>query len=333
MKRVVPVLVCVLLFSLSAAAQATPNKLAFVSASVKPSALPPLITPMQEIAEIKAGKIPTRPKIGPHVDAVQAEYDSMSLKDLLMLAYKVRDFQFNGPGWMDDKLFDIVAKMPNGASIDDAPMMLQSLLEDRFKLVVHRASKEKQVMGLMVDKGGPKLNPVSSQPTSGKVQLGPHDISTSTADGPLLILNDGHGGSIIKSDGMTMAGLANLLSNLLGEGTGSNWKVVVDQTGLQGAYQVTFNTSFPTPLALMRASDPIATYRQRGTISNDMLENLDAIYQLSNPESTASSNSFVPLDPVIFQSVQQKLGLKLEVSRAPIEMLVVDHAEKNPTAN
>jgi uncharacterized protein (TIGR03435 family) len=40
------------------------------------------------------------------------------------------------------------------------------------------------------------------------------------------------------------------------------------------------------------------------------------------------ANSFVPLDPVIFQSVQQKLGLKLEVSRAPIEMLVVDHAEK-----
>jgi uncharacterized protein (TIGR03435 family) len=45
------------------------------------------------------------------------------------------------------------------------------------------------------------------------------------------------------------------------------------------------------------------------------------------------ANSFVPLDPVIFQSVQQKLGLKLEVSRAPIEMLVVDHAEKNTTAN
>lgn len=324
MKRFVAAFVCVFIFPLFSAAQSTPPRPAFVSATVKE--LPPtLIMPMQELAETKAGKKPTKPKIGPHVDAAQAEYDSMSLKDLIKLAYKVRDFQITGPGWLDDKGFDIVAKMPDGASIDDAPLMLQSLLEDRFKLAVHRASKEQQVMGLMVAKGGPKLTPASNQPAGGKGKLGPNEISITTADGTLLILDNGRKGATIKSDAMTMAGLADLLTRFLGQNRLTDWKVVVDQTGLQGAYQVSFDTRELAFAAIRRSSGPIATYHLHGAISQDSLDLDEAL----NPSGYCY---YCQPDPVIFQSVQ-KMGLKLELSKAPIEMLVVDHAEKNPTAN
>jgi uncharacterized protein (TIGR03435 family) len=324
MKRSVAAFVCVFLFPLFSAAQATPGKPAFVSATVKE--LPTtLIMPMQELAETKAGKKPTKPKIGPYVDAEQVEYDSMSLKDLIKLAYKVRDYQITGPGWLDDKGFDIVAKMPDGASIDDAPMMLQSLLEDRFKLAVHRASKEQQVMGLMVAKGGLKLTPASNQPAGVKGKLGPNEISITTADGTLLILDNGREGATIKSDAMTMAGLADLLTRFSAGNPEVIWKLVVDQTGLQGAYQVSFDTKLPAISALRRSCDWIATYRQHGAISQDWIDLDEAL----NPTGYCY---YCPPDPVIFQSVQT-MGLKLELSKAPIEMLVVDHAEKNPTAN
>jgi uncharacterized protein (TIGR03435 family) len=313
MKRFVAAFACVFLFPLFSAAQSTPPKPAFVSATVKE--LPPNL-------DIP----PTNPKIGPHVDAAQAEYDSMSLRDLIELAYKVWDYQITGPGWLDDKAFDIEAKMPDGASIDDAPLMLQSLLEDRFKLAVHRASKEQQVMGLVVAKGGPKLTPASNQPAGVKGKLGPNEISITTADGTLLILDNGRKGATIKSDAMTMAGLANLLTRFLGQNPFSDWKVVVDQTGLQGAYQVSFDTRELAVVAMRRSSGPIATYHYHlhGAISQDWLDLDEAL----NP----SGCYYCQPDPVIFQSVQT-MGLKLELSKAPIEMLVVDHAEKNPTAN
>ena len=111
--------------------QTAPSNLAFEVATVKPSPTPDMA---KVWAEVRAGKMP---RFGAHVDAARAEYIFMSLKDLIAAAYKVKLYQITGPAWLPTERFDIVAKMPEGASKDDAPKMLLSLLEERFKLVAH----------------------------------------------------------------------------------------------------------------------------------------------------------------------------------------------------
>jgi uncharacterized protein (TIGR03435 family) len=67
---------------------------------------------------------------------------NMTLKDLLMFAYQVRDFQISGgPGWINSDQYDIEAKAEGNPSQDQMKLMLQSLLADRFKLALHRDTK------------------------------------------------------------------------------------------------------------------------------------------------------------------------------------------------
>ena len=130
-------------------------KLEFDVASVRPSA--PL--DMQKMAaDMQAGKMP---RMGAHVDGLLAEYNYMSLKDLVAAAYKVKDYQITCPDWMGTARFDISARMPEGSSKDDAPKMLQALLADRFKLVIHRETQDHPVLALVVGKDGPKLKDIS----------------------------------------------------------------------------------------------------------------------------------------------------------------------------
>ena len=133
--------------------------LAFEVASIRPAA--PL--DMAKImAAVQAGQ---SPKIGPQVGAERAEYTYMALRDLIALAYGVKPYQISGPDWLANQRFDIVAKLPAGASKDDAPAMLQALLADRFGLVIHRSSAEHPVLALLVGKGGPKLREAIGTPT------------------------------------------------------------------------------------------------------------------------------------------------------------------------
>jgi uncharacterized protein (TIGR03435 family) len=315
--------------------QVAAGKLAFVSATVK-AAAPVTIdsahaASAQFEADVKAGKVKLQPgvivnsvhpRMGAHIDVSQAEYNFLPLIDLIAIAYNVKVYQISGPDWITGQRFDIVAKMPTRASIDDAPRMLQALLEDRFKLVVHRETKNQQVLALVVAKGGPNLadSPASVQPIDVNAtgnfgpQYGVENLVT--PDGPIRFsfINGHSEGTTLQSNKITMEGFADLLTKLLrgGSGIGGNrldsseyggdWKAVVDRTGLKGDYQVTVHSSKAMPMAESLVQDPF--------------------------QSTVGG----PLDPLVFQSVQ-KLGLKLEVSNAPVEMLVVDHAEKNPTAN
>ena len=158
-----------LLLAPAAFCQTAPSNLTFEVATVKPS--PPL--DMAKLAaEMQAGRMP---RFGPHVDAAQAEYNYMSLKDLIANAYKVKAYQITGPAWLATERFDIVAKMPDGASKDDAPKMLQALLEERFKLAAHRDTQEHPVLALVVGKDGPKLkeSPAAAEPIDENAPLKP----------------------------------------------------------------------------------------------------------------------------------------------------------------
>src|SRR6476661_5628249 len=95
------------LTSVAALAQTAPT---FEVATIKPSA--PLDR-MKIAAGIQAGQMP---KLGPHVDRSRAEYTYMAIRDLIVLAYSVKPYQITGPDWIASQRFDIVAKLPDGAS-------------------------------------------------------------------------------------------------------------------------------------------------------------------------------------------------------------------------
>src|SRR5208283_3900937 len=337
--KVVLLLLLALLFSLLASARTKPSKPTFVLATVHGS---------------DPANLSNTPGIS--VDASHAVYYSVSLKQLIMAAYGVTADQVSGPVWLESNLYDIVATLPAGASEDDLPAMLQSFLKVRFKLAVHTTSKNQQVMALVVAKGGPKLLPATASLLPIKINApgksGPQE-DLNTPDGPIRftqngptsisLLNVRSENTTLQSNSITMKRFADLLTRLMQgggrvnlaasagsgyerlalatsviegddrgvlSGSGDNrldsseyagdWKVVVDQTGLKGEYQVTVQSAKAMPLA----------------------------------ESLVQGSSLVGgPDRLVFSSVQ-KLGLKLKLSTLKVVVsLVVNHAEKNPTAN
>ncbi len=65
-------------------------------------------------------------------------YANITLRDCIRGAYRVSDFQIVGPDWMTRSRFEINAKLPQNASTDRIPEMLQALLAERFKLDIRR---------------------------------------------------------------------------------------------------------------------------------------------------------------------------------------------------
>jgi uncharacterized protein (TIGR03435 family) len=121
-------------------------------------------SPTFEVASVKpsepqpSGMMRVRMSGGPGTpDPGQLTYTNVSLKNVLATAYEVNDYQISGPNWLDGQRFDIVAKIPQGATKEQFQQMLQNLLAERFKLKLHHETKELPMYALVVGKGGPKL--------------------------------------------------------------------------------------------------------------------------------------------------------------------------------
>lgn len=325
-----PVFTIFLIIRAAAMGQAPTSSPSFDVATIKPSA--PLDLAKLR-ADAQAGKMP---RFGPHVDASRAEYIYMTPKQLIAIAYHVKEYQVSGPDWLGDEHFDIEATLPNGASRDDAPAMLQSLLKERFKLTSRKSTEEHKVLALVVGKSGPKLKEVPAPPAFDvDAPLKPGEQQMDGPDGPVRILRKSDGsmtfnlgdrgtvinhvntqtqGLDIESSGVTMAGFADILTRVLQLGN-SGGPQVVDQTGLKGYYEVTTEISFADLMAGMRAFN-------RGAPPSNNDNN-------ANPAAAASDPS---AGQTVFASVE-KLGLKLEERKAPVVQLVIDHMEKTPTEN
>ncbi len=320
--------------SLACQEQAAQSKFAFEVATIKPAA--PLDV-QRLAADVQAGRMP---KLGPEIDASRATYTYMTLKDLIALAYSVHSYQISGPPWLGEERFDIEAKMPDGATKDDAPAMLRTLLEDRFKLVAHKAEEEQKVLALVAGKNGPKLKESATAPAPIDVNapLKPGERQIDGLDGPIrmkidpdgtVTMNMGARGTIIQkfdsqnqslqfaSNGVTMARLAEMLSRLLLQTGGADSRQVVDMTGLKGNYEVNLEISLADMMALARASGmPMA---QRPPSSS---AGASPVPEASDPGGGTS----------VFESVEQ-MGLKLEERKATVNRLVIDQVEKTPTEN
>lgn len=321
-----------LLLATSAGFGQAPAKPAFEVASVKPSAL----DMMKLAAQMRAtGQMP---KIGAHVDKARAEYIFMPLKELIATAYGVKSFQITGPDWLNDLTlrFDIVAKMPEGATVAQAPEMLRTLLEERFKLTLHRETKEHPVMALVVAKGGSKLKESAPDPTQDfdeNTPLKPGETEMSTPQGPVRMTVDAkNGGSVVnmgkrgvwtqqmrpggtlhlEGARTTLSSFADMLTQIT-QMTGGPGVQVVDMTGLQGYYTVAIDFSLAD---LMKVAQSIG------------------INVPTPPAGETGSGLVVAPDPGASSSITdavQALGLKLESRKAPIQQLVIDHVDKTPT--
>ena len=318
--------------------QPAASGLAFEVASVRPSA--PL--DMNKLAaQMQAGKMP---RFGPHVDGSRAEYDYMSLKDLIANAYNVKGYQITGPGWLGSERFDIVAKLPDGAQKEDAPAMLQALLADRFKLTVHRETQEHPVLALIVGKDGPKLKEAAApaEPIAEDAPLKPGEFKMDGPDGPIRVtrnadgtttMNMGAKGLItqridmanqtvhLESSSTTMAGFADMLTTLMQMGGGGG-RQVVDMTGLKGNYQVAVDVSLTDIMAMARER-----MREMGMDAGAAPAGGKAADNM--PASAASDPSG---GTSVYASVE-KLGLKLEQRKTQAEQVVIDHVEKAATEN
>jgi uncharacterized protein (TIGR03435 family) len=312
--------------------QAPSGALAFDVATIKPSA--PLDFAKLR-ADMQAGK---PPRLGPHVDAARAEYIYMTLKQLIAIAWHVKEYQIEGPDWLGEQRFDIEATLPAGATKDDAPAMLKSLLQDRFEFQAHPATEEHKVLALIVGKDGPKLKETPAPAAIDEnAPLKPGEQQMDGPDGPVRILRNPDGSTTInmgdkgvvvnrfdgeaqalriESSGVTMAGFAEILTRILQVG-GTGGPQVVDQTGLKGYYVV----ETEIPFADLIASSRQATGQPPPAASGG---------------AASASGAPTASDPTggqtIFASVE-KLGLKLDERKAPVEELVVDHIDKTPTAN
>jgi len=203
---------------------------------------------------------------------------NVSLRSLIVTAYGMKDYQVEGPDWLSSARFDVAAKFPEALPRDREKYnaglraMMQKMLADRFKLVVHRDRKTFSVYGLIVGKRGIKFKEVPD--------AGSHSNS-----------NNGH----YVGTSVTMAAFAEFLARRVD-------LPVLDMTGLKGSYDLTLDW-VPEP-------------RQSGESKGDVPVVADS-----------------PTGATLLLAIQEQLGLKLESRKAPIEILVVDHAERVPTEN
>ena len=129
-----------LLFAALACGQGPP---AFEVASVRPAPQPPPGTPNPPVSLI---------------DNAHVKFH-LPLQGIVCAAYGVRADQVAGPAWIVNTRFDVEAKLPDGATAEQVPAMLQALLADRFKMTMHHESRDQTVSALVVSKDGFKLQP------------------------------------------------------------------------------------------------------------------------------------------------------------------------------
>jgi uncharacterized protein (TIGR03435 family) len=151
-------------------AQTPPVKPQFEVATVKPAVNnwknPRTTSFVRELACVgqRPGEIPTR-----GTDRVRLQ--NCSLLNLIATAYGVRTTQVSGPDWLADQGFDVEAKVPDGTPKEALNAMLQSLLEERFGLKVHRDTKTSPGFALVVGKDGPKLAATAPPPPPAAKEL------------------------------------------------------------------------------------------------------------------------------------------------------------------
>ena len=208
-----------------------------------------------------------------------------------------------GPDWLRTERYDIEATpekgaIPAGATVkernDKVHLMLQALLAERFKMVIHREIKELPAYVVTLKKDGPKLQKAAvEEKDCAETPAGPKDPAACHGF-------SGGQGQGLHGQAVSMSDLVSAVSNFADH-------PVVDKTGLKGLYNIQTDGWVPMRPRLPRPAEP-------------------------TPQQAAEDQAFAdPARPTLFQ-IFDRLGLKLESQKAPVEMFVIESAER-PSEN
>ena len=214
-----------------------------------------------------------------------------SLRNIIRNAYNVQNFQIvGGPEWINNDRWDIIAKAADDAQPQQMILMLQSLLADRFKLVIRREMRDTAVYALVLARSDGRLGPglrASSIDCAALVAAarGRGEPLPNTINGRPACGTRSTRGSIVT----TAVAMADFARNLAPQ-TG---RPVVDRTGLSGAFDI------------------------------DLMWTPDQASGPDGPPPAAGGDGVS-----LFAAIQEQLGLKLDAQRAPVDTLVIDSAER-----
>jgi uncharacterized protein (TIGR03435 family) len=229
---------------------------------------------------------------------------NVGLRFLIQYAYRVHDSQIiGGPSWMATERWDIEAKAEEGhvappagpidpSSIDEINLRLQSLLEDRFQLKLHYERRELPLYIMTLAKDGPKMKAVDPPPPPD--QAPPLPPPDRRPEGGLPSNSTPPPGTFSTPPGMfvgtaiTMPQIIYVVSRLLG-------RAVTDKTDLKGTFDV----------RLQFAPESVP----------------------GNPVA-APAGASNPAGPSIFTAIQEQLGLRIESTKGPVDVLVIDSVQK-----
>jgi uncharacterized protein (TIGR03435 family) len=216
---------------------------------------------------------------GISTDPARIKIINSSLKFCVQVAWNVKDFQVSGAsGWMETERYDIDAVAASPFAQEESRKMLRALLADRFGLVVHSETQDKPGFALVAGRNGPKLPPPTEDPS-------------------VMFSRTASGDRTLSAPNVSMKRFADALSVALGA-------IVVDQTGIEGKYDVSFQWTPDTSEPRMsKSGEPLPA-----------------------PPVEAMQG------PSIFTAVQEKFGLKIESKKVPVEVIVIEHANR-PSEN
>ena len=224
------------------------------------------------------------------------------LRDIVRFAHDVDDTRLvGGPDWIGSERFDIVATAERDipAWTPDGPpavllSMVRSLLAERFHLETHRDTRELPVYALVLARSDRKLGPragvstVDCAAASARADVRP--APAAPAEVPACGMRIGPGQMLLG--GVPMSRFATVLAGFAG-------RLVIDRTGLAGNYNLQLSW---TPQGPRLGGPP--------------------------PEGAPPLPPVDPNGASLFASIQEQLGLKLEPTRAPLEVVVIDRVER-----
>jgi len=222
---------------------------------------------------------------------------NMPVRPIITFAYQIAQYQLvGGPAWLATDRYDLVAKMegdsnpsptfvPGANTPNPMQLALRSLLEERFKLKAHRETREMDIYALVMAKPGggpgPGLKP-TTQDCAAAAAAARQGGPPPTGPGAPFCGIQGNPGRI-KFGGLPAASFAAAFS-------GPSGRMVVDRTGLTGAWDFELNFAV----------------------------------EARGPDAPPAD----PNAPSLFTAIQEQLGLKLEPTKGPVDVLVIDGIEK-----
>lgn len=218
------------------------------------------------------------------------------------------DMIINAPKWLSDVKVSITAKAPSTAlvagqngppvDIDTLITMLKNLIVERFKLQTHM--EERSMNAYTLSSAKPKMKPADP---NGRIRCteGPSMGQKDPRDSQPIL------GRLLNCQNMTMTHFASMLQSLA---PGYIHSPVLDATNLQGSWD--FSLSF----------SGIEQLRKGGRGG-------DGAPSAENPNAASDPSGAVSLP----EAVSRQLGLKLEQTKRPVKVLVIDHVEQKPTEN